>query len=224
VRLGEGQAAIVYALDEPGATVLAQHHDADRDRFAVRRGQHAVEALFIEHTLGVARCWAALATACERTANLRLVGWRGESALRRAGLAERVRVRRAESEREVPVLPDGTGCLVLDGVHRARCFLELDMGTASNAVLADKLRAYAAYLRTAHYAETYGEASCLLLWVAAGARRLENALRTLGGAVRDEPALRGRVLAAALGGLDPGTILGPVWRVADSGERRAVVR
>ena len=109
-------------------------------------------------------------------------------------------------------------------VHRARCFLELDMGTATNAVLADKVRAYAAYLRTAHYAEAYGEASCLLLWVAAGTRRLENALRTLGGAVRDEPALRGRVLAAALEALTPGTALGPVWRVADSGERRALVR
>ena len=145
-------------------------------------------------------------------------------ATKREGLAERVRVRRAESEREVPVLPDGTGRLVLDGVHRARCFLELDMGTASNAVLADKVRAYAAYLRTAHYAETYGEASCLLLWVTAGTRRLQNALRTLGGAVRDEPALRGRVLLAALGGLSPGTILGPVWQVADSGERRALVR
>src|SRR5436190_6760874 len=31
VRLGEGQAAIVYALDEPGAIVLAQHSDEDRD-------------------------------------------------------------------------------------------------------------------------------------------------------------------------------------------------
>src|SRR5439155_18917908 len=80
------------------------------------------------------------------------------------------------------------------------------------------------HLRTAHYAEAYGEGSCLLLWVAAGTRRLENALRTLGGAVRDEPALRGRVLAAALEALTPGTILGPVWRVADSGERRALVR
>lgn len=224
VRLGEGQAAIVYALDEPGATVLAQHSDADRDRFSVRRGQHTVESLFIEHTLGVARCWAALATACERTANLRLVDWRGESALKRLGLAERVRVRRSESEREVPVLPDGTGCLVLDGTHRARCFLELDMGTATNAVIADKVRAYAAYLRTAHYAETYGEASCLLLWVTAGTRRAENALRTLAGAARDEPALRGRVLVAALDELTPGTILGPLWRVAGNGERRALVR
>ena len=224
VRLGEGQAAIVYALDEPGATVLAQHSDVDRDRFAVRRGQYTVESLFIEHTLGVARCWAALATACERTANLRLVDWRGESALKRLGLAERVRVRRAESEREVPVLPDGTGCLVLDGAHRARCFLELDMGTATNAVIADKVRAYAAYLRTAHYAEMYGEASCLLLGVAAGTRRAENALRTLAGAARDEPALRGRVLVAALEELTPGTILGPLWRVAGSGERRPLVR
>ena len=224
VRLGEGQAAIVYALDELGATALAQHSDADRDRFAVRRGQHAVEALFIEHTLGVARCWAALATACERTENLRLVDWRGESALKREGLAERVRVRRAEAEREVLVMPDGTGCLVFEGVHRARCFLELDMGTATNAVLADRVRAYAAYLRTAHYAETYGEASCLVPWVTAGTRRLQNALRTLGDAVRNEPALRGRVLVAALTALTPGTILEPIWHAADSGERRALVR
>jgi hypothetical protein len=113
---------------------------------------------------------------------------------------------------------------VLDGEHRARCFLELDMGTATNAVIADKVRAYAAYLRTAHYAETYGEASCLLLWVTAGTRRAENALRTLAGAARDEPALRGRVLVAPLEELSPGTILGPLWRVAGSGELRPLVR
>jgi hypothetical protein len=224
VRLGEGQAAIVYALDELGATALAQHHAVDRERFAVRRGQRPAEALFIEHTLGVARCWAALATACARTANLRLVDWRGESALKRAGLAERVRVRQAEGEWEVLVMPDGTGCLVLDDVHRARCFLELDLGTATNAVLAEKVRAYAAYLRTRHYAETYGEGSCLVLWVAAGARRLQNALRTLGAVVRDEPALRGRVLGAVLEELTPATALAPIWQAADSGERRALVR
>src|SRR5439155_11078804 len=77
------------------------------------------------------------------------------------------------------------------------------------------------HLRTAHYAETYGEASCLLLWVAAGARRLQNALRTLGGAVRDEPALRGRVLLAALGGSARARSWGRSggWPTAASGAR-----
>lgn len=224
VRLGEGQAAIAYALDELGATILAQHRDVDRDKFAMRRGQRMVEALFVEHTLAVARCWAALATACERTRNLRMVAWRGESALKREGLAERVRVQRAQSEREVAVIPDGTCCLVLNGTHRARYFLELDMGTAANAVLADKVKAYAAYMRTAHYAETYGEGNCFVLWVAAGARRLQNALRTIGGVVREEPALRGRVLGLELGLVSPGTVLEPVWNVAGSDDRRALVR
>lgn len=224
VRWGEGQAAIVYALDDLGAAALARHLGVDRAQFLVRRGGPLLEALFVEHTLAVARCWAALATACARTANLRLVDWRGERALKRGGLAERVRVRRQESAREVPVLPDGTACLELDGVHRARYFLEVDLGTATNAVLTDKIRAYAAYLRTAHYAETYGEASCFVLWVAAGTRRLANALRTVGGVARDEPALRGRVLGAELAAMHPGAVLGPVWTVAESGERRALVR
>lgn len=224
VRLGEGQAAIAYCLDDLGATALAQHHAVDRDRFPVRRGQRLVETLFIEHTLGVARVWAALATACARTANLRLEDWRGEQALKRAGMAERVRVRRAESEKEVLMMPDGAGCLVLDGVHRARYFIELDLGTATNAVLADKIRGYAAYLRTDHYAETYGEEQCFVLWVASGARRLENALRALGGHVMQEPALRGRVLGAELDAINPGTVLEPIWRVVGTGEVRALVR
>ncbi len=224
VRLGEGQAAIAYALDELGAVILAQHNDVDRDKLTVRRGQHTVETLFVEHTLAVARCWAAFATACERTANLRMVDWMGESTLKREGLAERVRVQRSQSERDVAVIPDGTWCLVFNGAHRARYFLELDMGTASNAVLADKIRSYAAYLRTAHYAQTYGETSCFVLWVAAGTRRLQNALRTIGDAARGEPALRGRVLGAELGMMNPSMVLDPIWCAADSGEKRALVR
>lgn len=224
VRLGEGQAAIVYTLDDLGAVALARHDGVDRDRFPVSRRHQTVEALFIEHTLNVARVWAALATACERTSNLRLVDWRGERALKRAGLAERVRVRRAQAEKEVLMMPDGTCCLVLDNRHRARYFLELDLGTAPNAALAEKIRGYAAYLRTAHYAETYGEANCFVLWVAAGTRRLANALRILGAVVREEPGLRGRVLAAELDTIHPGSVLGPVWSVVAAEERRALVR
>jgi hypothetical protein len=224
VRTGEGQAAIAYALDEAGATVLARHSDADREKLGVRRGRRPLETLFLDHTLAVARCWAALATACERTANLRLVDWRGESALKREGLAERVRVRAAESEREILVMPDGTCCLVLDDAHRARYFLEVDMGTASNTVVAEKMRAYAAYVLTAHYAEHYGEGRCFVLWVAAGPRRLQNALRTIGRVAAEEPALRERILGATLDDMTPGRVLDPIWQVAGSEERRALVR
>jgi hypothetical protein len=98
------------------------------------------------------------------------------------------------------------------------------MGTATNRVVAEKIRAYAAYLRTAHYAEHYGEGRCFILWVAPSGRRLGNALRTIGGVTDEEPALRDGVLGATLDEMTPGRILDPIWRVAGSDERRALVR
>jgi hypothetical protein len=224
---GTGQAPHAYALGREGATLLTRVYGLDPATLAVPT--RATGIVHIDHTLGCVRVWAALAAACARTADVRLADWRGGTALRAASSGARVRIRRdGGAARTVPVIPDGTGVLRHLRADRpaaaARLFDELDRGTETNARVGDKFAAYAAYLRSAEYAATYGEAFALLLWVTESRPRLEHTLRTIAAVARDEPGLRGRVLGAVLDDLTPGTALGPIWTVADTGERRPLIR
>ncbi len=223
---GTGQAPYAYALGREGATLLTRRYGLDPATIAVPA--RATGVLHIDHTLGCARAWAALAAACARTADVRVEHWVGGTALRAASSSARVQIRRSGGAAQtLPVIPDGTGVLHHDGGERtasARIFLELDRGTETNARVTAKFAAYAAYLRSLGYASTYGEPMALILWVTESRQRLTNTLRTIAAVARDEPGLRGRVLGAVLDDLGPGTALGPIWIVADTGERRPLLR
>jgi len=224
---GTGQAPYAYALGREGAALLTRRYGLDPATIAVPT--RATGIIHIDHTLGCARVWAALAAACARTTDVRLADWRGGTALRAAVSGARVQIRRGGgAARTVPVIPDGTGVLRHLRGNRpaavARLFDELDRGTEPHARVADKYAGYGAYLRSAEYAATYGEAVALILWVTESRQRLAHTLRTIAAVARDEPGLRGRVLGAVLEDLRPGTALGPIWTVADTGERRPLIR
>ncbi len=221
---GTGQAPLAYALGPQGAILLTRRFGIDPAAIAVP-ARDARSALFIEHTLGCTRAWAALAAGCALTPDVRLEDWIGESALR--GGRAPVRDGRAGAVRARGPIPDGTGRLVHENGGRiatARVFLELDRGTETNARVAAKFAAYAAYIGSASYHATYGESVAIVLWVTEGRQRLANTLRTIATATRDQPTLRNRVLGATLGDLTPGAALGPIWTVADTGERRPLLR
>lgn len=223
---GTGQAPYTYALGREGATLLTRRYGLDPATLAVPTRATGIQ--HIDHTLGCARAWAALAAACARTADVRVEHWVGGTALRASSSGARVQIRRdGGAAQTLPVIPDGTGVLVHDdGARRfvARLFLELDRGTETNARVNAKFAAYAAYLRSLGYASTYGEPMTLILWVTEGRQRLAHTLRTIAAVARDEPGLRGRVLGAVLDDLGSGTALGPIWTVADTGERRPLLR
>jgi len=223
---GTGQAPHAYALGREGAVLLTRRIGIDPATLTVPARTTGI--LHIDHTLGCARAWAALAAACARTADVRVEHWVGGTALRASSSHARVQIRRGGgAARALTLIPDGTGVLAHDGGARqfvARLFLELDRGTETNARVAEKFAAHAAYLRSPEYASTYGEPMALILWVTESRQRLTNTLRTIAAVARDEPGLRGRVLGAVLDDLGPGTALGPIWTVADTGERRPLLR
>ncbi len=224
---GAGQAPLAYALGARGVALVAGRYGLDPAALAIPK-RDATSPLFVDHTLGTTRAYAALAAGCARTPDVRLEDWVGEGTLRRASTRSAVQGRSEGHQRDVPPIPDGTGRLVHDdGTGRlftARIFCELDRGTETNARVAAKFSADAAYMRSARYAATYGESIALILWVVTGPKRLANTLRTIAAVARDEPTLRSRVLGAVLADLTPGATLGPVWTVADTGERRPLLR
>jgi len=218
VRLGEGQKAIAYTLDRAGAYELARAGLMPPEALVVRRRQ--VEPLFYDHTLAVARVWAALGAASAATRGLRLAHWRGESELRQASAAEGQRQLEA-GEREAggagPLIPDGAFHLTLEAegarVLRARFCLEVDRATEERREVTAKLRWLAA---SPEYRSHF------LLFAILGERRLRSLADVLGRVVEDDPSLQDRVLVAEAVGLTPQTVL-TAWRVLPSGECRPLV-
>ncbi len=209
-----GGAPIAYRLSGFGAATLA----AVDGRAAYVPAW--ASALSMDHTLFAARVWCALAVACTTTDNLEMCEWIGESEARRRDAA---RKQPAPAPDKRPI-PDGTGTLVLDGRDRVRVFVEVDQGTETHAIVAQKLTTYARYRGSPDYRDTYGDDSWRILLVTVGSGRLETLVATVKGLERTLPALHGRVLCGLRASITPGAILEPLWIVPHSGRRRALVR
>ncbi len=172
---GSGRRPLVHALAPRGADAVASHLGVDREKVEWQPRHNRTTAFFMEHALATARLWASL-TAALRSTQLRIRRWVGEAELRRWEMRGYDR----EATRMIPIRPDGYLCLDWPDNAFVAFFVEVDMGTETNARVERKLRAYQELRREV-------ATSCLemskfhLLVVTSGHRRMENLRRVAAG-------------------------------------------
>jgi len=161
-------------------------------------------AFFMEHTLAIARLWAAF-TAALRGTGFHIGRWAGEAELRRWEMRGFDR----ESGRMMPIRPDGYLHLDWPDNTFVAFFVEVDMGTETNARVGRKLRAYQD-LRRETARSDLDMRNFYLLIVTSGQRRMEN-LRRIAGKIGCE----GFSFFATLEDLHPARVL-TAWRDASN--------
>jgi hypothetical protein len=119
-----------YALDEPGAFVVAARLDTELKDIRFRRQDvdRIAASEHLDHLVLTNGFFTRLAWACRRSGHATLAEWLGE---RRAGRGWGVRIQ-----------PDGVGRVAFDR-GQAWFFFELDRGTEQHHQLRAKLRHYA---------------------------------------------------------------------------------
>lgn len=168
---GTGRAPLVYALSSRGADAVAGHLGVDREDVDWLPRHNRATAFFLEHTLAIARLWAAL-TAALRGTGVAIDEWIGEGALRKRDM----RVYDYDANRRLPLRPDGYFELLYP-TDTVRClFVEIDMGTETNARVATKMRAYDSYRRRG-FEEAFEYDRFAVLVVTNGRKRMENLMR-----------------------------------------------
>lgn len=167
---GAGRAPLVYALSSRGADAVASRLGVDRENVDWLPRHNRATAFFMEHTLAIARLWASL-TAALRDSDITIGKWISEAALRR----QDVRVY-DYADRRLPLRPDGYFELNYPDDTVWCLFVEIDMGTETNARVARKMRAYDWY-RLRGFEEHYGRQTFDVLVITSGARRMENLIR-----------------------------------------------
>jgi hypothetical protein len=198
---GAGRAPLVYALSSRGADAVAGHLGIDRANVGWVPRYNRATPLFVDHTLAIGRLWASL-TAALRGTRVEIRKWVGEGELRRL----KRRVEEHPSYRWLPVRPDGYFELWWPENHVRPCFVEIDMGTETNATIHWKMRAYHAYRRDG-FERDYGRTSFWVLIVTSSDRRLDNLRRTVRKATDDDFCL-----FALLDGLHPSRVVDEWWR------------
>lgn len=200
---GAGRAPLVYALSSRGADAVAGHLGIDREDVDWLPRHNRATAFFLEHTLCIARLWAALTVALRGT-GVTIDEWIGESALRQRG----IRVYDYEANRHLPLRPDGYFVLLFPNNTVDPLFVEMDMGTETNARVATKMRAYDSYRRRG-FEEGFRYGSFDVLVVTNGRKRMENLIRVT------KYAIDGRLgLFATLDALHPDRVLA-CWQDCD---------
>ncbi len=165
---GTGRAPLVYALSSRGADAVAGHLGVDRKDVDWLPRHNRATAFFLEHTLGIARLWAAL-TAALRGTDVTIDEWIGEGELRKRD----IRVYDYDANRHLPLRPDGYLVLLYPD-NTVRClFVEIDMGTETNDRVARKMRAYDSYRRRG-FEEDFEFKKFGVLVVTNGRKRMEN--------------------------------------------------
>lgn len=125
-----GSAPWHYALDEPGAFVVATRLDRDLKDIPFRRQDvdRIAASEHLQHHVQTNGFFTRLAWACRQSGRANLVEWRGE--------------RRSRRGWGVRIHPDGVGRVSRDQ-REAWFFFELDRGTETHERLRAKLRRYA---------------------------------------------------------------------------------
>jgi hypothetical protein len=168
---GAGRAPLVYALSSRGADTVAGRLDIDRENVDWLPRHNRATAFFMEHTLGIARLWAAL-TAALRGTGVTIDEWIGEGELRKRD----IRVYDYDANRHLPLRPDGYFVLFYPD-DTVRClFVEIDMGTETNDRVGRKMRAYDSYRRRG-FEEEFEFQKFAVLVVTNGRKRMENLMR-----------------------------------------------
>ena len=120
-----------------------------------------------------------------RTTGLKLKTWIGERAMKSNKMADRIPFLTSGARKSYKKAPDGAFALEYPTSeyqnHEVRpvgFFLEVDRGTESNAVWAEKVMAYEQFKQSGLLKEFYGITNFRILVTVTSSRRLQNLVRT----------------------------------------------
>jgi hypothetical protein len=221
-RRSDGSRPLVYFLDHRGARLLAEsdHRSIDWDP-----RDNDVASPFLAHLLLTNQVRLAVTIAAQAV-GARLVEWIDDKTLKSSQMKDYVVLSGPQGgQRRVAVVPDGYFVLRMAGKD-FRHFLEVDRATVTarysrygSRDWRHKIKAYLAYYRSGTYQARYGGRGLRILTVTTGRRRLAHLK-----AITEAAGGRTRFWFTTFDELASDTALtAPIWRVATSGELRALL-
>ncbi len=211
----------VYALTAAGAEILEKHQL--RLPFADwSEKNRAVKALFIDHTLMVARWYVSVLVGLRELPAVSLAYYERES--RPRGQFALVRHWQGKGGTMRKVNPDAV--LMLDGIHPGAHFLEADQSTMAHTRMAEKFEDYAAMYREKRHPDLFGVQSFRVCVIAKSDERATNLVNLVieGTDIRPEERKLFWFTSEENYREYPSNVFATIWRSADDPRRlRALV-
>lgn len=208
--LGEGREVFSYALDTRGADEVARISGQDRATIGWKPKDNKLGPLFFQHMLAITEFRVSVDLLVAQDV-LSEAQWVDEATLRVEPYLSKL-PSHTKRNRTAYIIPDGY-CQIRpqQDSNVAHFFLEVDRGTESNRVWADKMRAYRQFRDNGNSQEYFGTNKFRILALVSSERRLANLMRVTehidpGGycwfALQDEVSV-----------WRPMQVLAPIWRV-----------
>lgn len=219
--IGQGRTPFIYTLGVKGAALLATKLGVDAGTIRRQPKANKKGSLFLEHTLAVNDV-RVMGECLVRISRWQLADWQDDSQFRQETYQDKVPFRNqgAQVRRH---FPDGYFVLQsVDGLKKAHFFLEIDLGTMSNARWREKVQAYIQFRESGRAAQHYGTNKFRLLAITTSEKRLANLKRTTekAGGIH-------YFWFTTLAHIDieqPENLLNPIWSVSTKEDKRALFR
>jgi hypothetical protein len=209
--MGEGREVFSYVLDARGADEVARQSNQDRAKIGWKPKDNKLGPLFFEHLLAITEFRVALNLLTTQKL-LHEVQWVDEATLRVEPYLSKL-PSRIRGSRTAYIIPDGYFQIrPRQDSNPAHFFLEVDRGTESNGVWADKIRAYDQFRKSGNSHIHFGTNNFRVLALVSSERRLANLMR-----VTEQIDPRGFywfALQEQVTVWQPQTLLEPIWHVA----------
>jgi Replication-relaxation len=213
--LFEGRSPTLYILDKRGMMLLQRLGIEDMSGQPSKK----LSPMFLEHTLAINDGRIAVAHACEQQ-GWSVLTWKTENDLK-ADYDRVILQTKSGKTQSISVVPDSYFVIELPGRGVSNFFLELDRGTMTLDRFRTKVAAYVAYYKTGGYTKRFGAQGFRVLAVVdtISPNRVDNLLAqtaTVNG-------IGNRFWFAHLPDvLSQNVLTEPIWRVAGTGERKAL--
>lgn len=218
--VGQGRTPFIYTLGAKGAALVATKMGLDAG--VIRRQPKANKkgSLFLEHTSAINDV-RVMGECLTRSSQWRLTHWLDDATFRQEDYQDKVPFR-SQGMRIRRHYPDGYFILQsADGLKKAHFFLEMDLGTMSNARWREKVQAYIQFRESGRAAQHYGTNKFRLLAVTTSERRLTNLKKTTekaGGTHNFWFTTKDQIDIER-----PDNLLNPIWSVSTKEDKKALL-
>lgn len=171
--------ALVYALGNKGADILALNLGIDRGAVDWRKKNKEISTYFVYHTLMISNFRAVLELASRNRPGLKVLNWTSEGKIKESVFID-VFLRPGQGKKErVPLVPDGFLTLEdpKDPSYEFNFFLEADRSTMTNERFLNKMKAYWTYWKDIKNNQRKGPGAFRVLTVTKTEARKENLRR-----------------------------------------------
>jgi len=209
-RMLGGRQPCLFALGRRAVSVVAAELGKGK-RPVHQRRLDRLDDQNIDHDLKAAAFWAQL-KALARGTRVKTWYWTSERDIK----AEQRRVKDPDSNRRLPVLPDGEFRIVYPDGDVQLCFLEVDMDSMPEKRFREKMRAFDLYLNEALKKDGRGSWYSQVFVLTTSRQRMENLQDWTDAAIDDDTEVS--YFFATFAVLEPKAFTAPSWQ-SISGEQ-----